>query len=455
MRGLTSTLALLVILIGLGAYIYFVDSKRPASGTEAKEKVFTVETDKLQEIRIKSGDETSLLKKVDGNWRMTEPVEADVDQTEISSLTSNLATLELNRVVDENAVDLAQYGLASPGIEVAFKADGDVSGQLAFGDKTPTQSDLYAVRPGEKKVFAVSAYLESTFNKKPFDLRDKRALKFERDKADSLEIVQGPTRMSVGRNGSDWVVNEPLKARGDYGAIEGLLTRLSTASMTKLIEPNTSSLTKYGLDKPTLTASIGTGSSRAVLLIGKQENGEIYARDQARPMVFTVDPTLVTDLKKGADEYRDKDLFEFRPFNAQGLRLDRGEEIFEFQKTTGTGENATDKWQRVVAGSASDVETTKMDDLLTKLSSLRAQSFSGTDAGTGLKSPALVAGVSYDQGKFERVRLSRSGGDAFASRESEAGAARLEVSAFDEVMKALDALVAPVPATTTSAPTGK
>ena len=31
MRGLTSTLLLVVVLAGLGAYIYFVDSKKPAA----------------------------------------------------------------------------------------------------------------------------------------------------------------------------------------------------------------------------------------------------------------------------------------------------------------------------------------------------------------------------------------------------------------------------------------
>lgn len=455
MRGLTSMLVLVAVLVGLGGYIYFVDSKRPAGSTEAKAKVFTVEADKIQEIRVTTGAETAVLTKVDGSWRMTEPVQADADETEISSLTSNLSTLELNRVVDENAADLAQYGLSNPPVLVAFKADGNVEGQIAFGEKTPTQSDLYAVKPGEKRVFAVSAFLESTFNKKPFDLRDKRALKFDRDKAETLEIAQGPSKLSLTRKGTEWAVNQPVQARGDYGAIEGLLTRLSTVSMTKLIASDANNLATYGLDKPALTAVIGTGSSRAVLAIGKEENGEVYARDEARPMIFTVDPTLVTDLKKGVDDYRDKELFEFRPFSAERLRLTRGADTFEFQKVKGSGENAVDKWQRVNGGSASDVETTKMDDLLTKLSNLRAQSFAGTDAGTGLLTPAMSVAVSYDQGKFERVRVGRSGGEAFASREGEPGAARLDVSAVDEATKALDALVAPAPAAPPATPPGK
>ena len=56
MRGIWSTLALVVVLAGLGGYIYFVDSKRPAStsieGEPARTKVFTVEADKVNEIRL-------------------------------------------------------------------------------------------------------------------------------------------------------------------------------------------------------------------------------------------------------------------------------------------------------------------------------------------------------------------------------------------------------------------
>ena len=41
MHGLKSTIALVVVLGGLVAYIYFVDAKRPATSPDAKEKAFT------------------------------------------------------------------------------------------------------------------------------------------------------------------------------------------------------------------------------------------------------------------------------------------------------------------------------------------------------------------------------------------------------------------------------
>ena len=65
MRGIWSTLALVVVLAGLGGYIYFVDSKRPAStgveGEPARTKVFTVEADKVNEIRLTAKGQTTLL----------------------------------------------------------------------------------------------------------------------------------------------------------------------------------------------------------------------------------------------------------------------------------------------------------------------------------------------------------------------------------------------------------
>ena len=134
MRGLKSTIALVLVLAGLGAYIYFVDSDRPAAGTSDKQKVFTVEADALEEITITSDNETSALRKVDGAWKLTAPESADADESEVSSLTSSLGSLEVNRVVDENASNLAEYGLANPRIKVAYKAKNGETYQLHLID---------------------------------------------------------------------------------------------------------------------------------------------------------------------------------------------------------------------------------------------------------------------------------------------------------------------------------
>ena len=90
------------------------------------------------------------------------------------------------RVVEENATDLQKYNLATPPIAVEFKA-GSESGSLLLGDKNATQGEMYAVKNGEKRVFLVSSFQETNFNRTPFDLRDKKILKFDREKADTRD----------------------------------------------------------------------------------------------------------------------------------------------------------------------------------------------------------------------------------------------------------------------------
>jgi hypothetical protein len=447
MGRFTSMIALVLVLAGLGAYIYFVDSKRPASGVEEKSKVFTVEADKVEEVSVTADGESSTLRKVDGTWRMTAPIQADADQTAISSVTNALATVEVNRVVEENANDLAAYGLAKPRITVAYKVAGGGEGQLAIGDKTPTQSDVYAMKPGENRVFLVAGFNETTFAKKPFDLRDKRILNFERDKVDSVEVVREANTVLLARSGSDWVVKAPIQARGDYSAIEALITKVASGAMTRLVEgagsaKDSAALAKYGLDKPVARITLAAGSSQATLALGKEEEGAVFAQDQGRGLIFTVDPTFLSDLKSTADDYRDKNVFEGRAFTIAQIRVVRGTETLELKKVPGTGENATDKWQRTIDGKATDLDTSKVEDFLSKLTALRAQSFVAESPSTGLSTPTLVVSSSYDNGKFERVRIAKTA-EVFAARDGEPGVGKLDTPAYDETIKALDAALAP------------
>jgi hypothetical protein len=125
MRGLRSFLLLLVVGAGLGAYVYFVESKRDPSDADKKDKVFSIESDKIDELVVKSeSGERTTLKKTGTEWKIVEPVAAESDGAAVSGLTSNLSTLEIQRVIDENPGDLAEYGLAESRMEVTFKAGG-------------------------------------------------------------------------------------------------------------------------------------------------------------------------------------------------------------------------------------------------------------------------------------------------------------------------------------------
>lgn len=452
MRGLTSTLILVVVLAGLGAYIYFVESKKPAASADGssatKEKVFTVEADKINELRVTYQGETSLLKKEDAGWKMIEPTPVDADPPEPIGVATALTNVEIVRVVDENATNLEQFGLANPQIAVAFKADGGASGTLKLGNKNATQGEIYALKNDEKRVFLVSSFQETSFNRKPFDLRDKKILKFERDKADSLILARGANSIELSRSGSEWKVVRPVPSRSDYSAIEGFITRLSSANMSKLVEENPKDVAKYGLDKPSMTVTIGAGSAKTVLEVAKAKDGETYARDASRPMVFMVDTTLQGDLDKNFDDYRKKELFEFRPFYLAKLRaaLDApgGPKTYEFEKQKPATPSDPETWKVTRVGGASHTaDQATIDDLLNKLVAIKAESFVDAKTKTGIDKPALVVSASFDEGKFERVRFGQVGEAAYGLRDGETGIAKIDSNSMRAAMQAFDIAVTP------------
>jgi Domain of unknown function (DUF4340) len=435
-RGVKSTIALLVVLIGLVAYIYFVDSKKPASGApETKAKAFTVDADQIEEIQIKpaSGD-ASRVQRANGTWQLVEPEKADADQGQVSNAASSLATLEINRVVDDNPSDLSQYGLNPPKAEIAFRVKGQKDPHhLLIGEKTATGSDLYAKTPDQKRVFLISGYLDNTFERTPFDLRDKAALKFDQSKADGVEIVHNGTT-ALAKSGTEWTLTKPYKARADFASAEAVLTSLSSLQMQKIVENDAKDLAKYGLDKPDATITVNGGSTRASLALGKKDGDSVYARDLSRPIVFAILATTAGELGKDTSTLRRKDMFDGRSFNTTRVELKRGGETLSFDKSK--GKDGKDVWKN--AG-GKEVDATKIDDMLTKLSSIRAQLFQDR-VDPVLKMPTLVATLKLDNNMTETVTFARSGNAVLASREGEPGSATVEVMPFNDAMSAIDAV---------------
>ena len=304
-----SFLFLLAIGAVLGGYVWFVEMKRdPDAGAEAtREKLFTVDAAQVQEVRLtNAAGEQSTLRRAGDRWTLVETPGAEVDDTEAGNIVSGLAALEANRVVDEQPPSLAEYGLDTPRITASFTDAAGKQHTLLVGSKTPTGGDLYAKLADSPRVVLIGSWLEETFNRSRFDLRDKSVLKFSRDAVGSLTLTSAAGTISLASSGGVWKMTAPTDAPADDAAVDGLLGRLSTARMLSIVESPASVDT--GLAKPAASVALTAGPTRAVLDIGGPagENA-VYARDSVRNLVFTVESSLADELKKKPEDFRKKD----------------------------------------------------------------------------------------------------------------------------------------------------
>ena len=441
-----STLLFLVIALGLGGYLYFIDSKRPAQDANAKKKVFSYEADKITQLEVKSHTETTVLRKDKaGAWSLVQPAPADADRNSVSDVVTGLANLEEDRVVDENSSDLKAYGLAEPRIDVTFHVEGEKEPKrVLFGDKNPTGMGIYAKLPANNRVFLVSNTLDTTLNKSSFDFRDKTALKVDQDKVTSIELASAAQTIRLEKTGDQWKLVKPVEAPADYIGVNGLIGQLQSAQMTALKDrpEDLKDLKQYGLDKPEVVATLGMGGSSVKLELGKNAEGAAFwARDPSRPVVFSITSNLADELRKKPDDLRRKEVFDFRPFNTTRFEISRGKDTRAFERVKGTGENAVDSWKQVVPAEKS-VDASNFEGALLEFSNLRADSFvDRAGAATGHTNPTAVVTVKFDDGKKdERVSFGTAGGSVYATRADQPGALKLDAAKFDAAIKKLDSI---------------
>ncbi len=437
MRGVRFVI-LLVIAIPLGWYAYHDAKKGPVDDSPKRDKVFTVDSDKIDEIEIKSesGDRTTLRRKGTA-WEIVQPITAASDQATVSGIASNLASAEIQRVIDENPPDVKEFGLDNPRVEVAFKTNGQQR-KLQLGQKTPAGSDVYAKLPDSKRVFLVPSYLDSTFNRSTFDLRDKSVLKVDREKVDGLEITSNGRITRFEKKNGEWQITQPAPGRAEFSAVDGLVSRVSSVQM-KAIVPDEADLKKYGLDKPATTVRLGSGSSQAALAIGgTAETGTVYAKDLSRPGIFTIESSVADDLKKDLSEYRQKDLFDARSFNTARLEIVHNGQTTAFEKAKVKNKDGKEeeKWKQV-APAARDVDASKVEALISAATGARATGFVDSTAKTGLDKPELTVAFKYDEGKDERVSFARTADGGYAARAGSPGAAKVDTGVIDSIVKAL------------------
>ena len=500
MRSGKSFLVLLILAVGVGAYAYFVESKKDLTADTATKhpKIVTADSAKVTDIEVKSatGDATT-LKKNGQDWQITSPVAADADSATVNSLVSSLTSLESQRTVDDHPTSVTQFGLSPARFSVAYKQTGDTAfHRIDFGNKTPAGSDTYVQVEGQPAVMLVSSYIEDTLNKGTFDFRDKNALKISKDGIDSLTLEPaGGTKVTAAKKGSDWRLTAPVDARADFSAVDTLVNRLSDAKMKALVAPGSrppapkpadtkkpadtttppapetpkpedaakpaekpatgadtnysaADLKAYGLDKPQLVATIGAGSSKATIEIGgKYDDSTVYARDLSRPVIFTLDKAVLDDVNKKPGDLRVKDIFEFRTFTASAVDLTYGGITYSFVKTKAPAPAKPDQspapvdtWKETKPA-AKDVDQTKLTDLLTNLSNLRSDSFSDKALSSG---EDLTIDAKFDNAgstKEEKVTLRKSGDKAQAVQPGDTGASNVPTADLDKIISGFKALV--------------
>jgi hypothetical protein len=330
------TLILFVLCLGLGAYLYFYEIKGGEKREQAKQaenQVWKLESNSIRQIDILSaGQQITLVRNGESNWAITAPRSLEADADEMNRLANAASDIRRESIVEENATDLARFGLNPPQSSLKLKTKEGKNFEIYFGQTNPVGSFTYAALPGRKTVYLVNSATAGAFNKKLDDLRNRAVLSFERLEAQSLSIKSEKGDLELTKDSNDlWWLSKNEKVAADSPGIRGILNALSMARIKEFYPEPVDGSAKPAMDRPLISVSLVCGKNRSLkrLTIGpeKSQNPGIsseklyLAKDESRPDLFYVDKELVNKLLQSRDDLREKAFAVFQRWDIDSISL--------------------------------------------------------------------------------------------------------------------------------------
>lgn len=421
-----------VLLAGLSAALWWSnkkeDEKAKSPAEDKTPKILALKENDIVGLDIKkrSGEDTVLSRNDSGVWSITAPKPLPADQSSVGSITSAVNSLSADRVIDDNATDLAAYGLAPAADEVVFKMKDGKTKTLLIGDSNPTGNDVYAEVAGDGHLYTMSSSSKTTFDKESKDLRDKRLLTFDQDKATRVELDAKKESVEFGRiNQTDWQILKPKPLRADGFAVEELVRKLKEANMDTSVSDEDAKKTAaaWATATPVATVKITDPGGTQTLEVRKvktKDAEDYYAKSSVVEGVYKVSKDLGTGVDKGLDDFRNKKIFDFGFSDPTHIDFKDGARSATYQKSA-------DKW----TSNGKTMDSSTVQALVDKLRDLSAAKF--VDTGFGV-AQVEIAVTSMDGKHTERVMISPgTGGKFIAKREGEAALYELDGNAVAEL----------------------
>lgn len=426
-RGLLFAAA---VLAALGGVLYWSNHHKPAETVQAAvdtpPKILSLNDSDVNRVELKKKDGADLvLQKQDRKWQITSPQQLRADDSAVSGMISSLSSLSSDRLVEDKADNLAQFGLSSPALEVDVSGKNDTH-KLLIGDDTPTGGGSYAKLESDPRIFTIASYTKSNIDKSVNDLRDKRLVTAEPDKVSRIDLNANGQQLEFGRNKDQWQILKPKPLRADSFAVDELVRKLTDAKMDLTSDDQKKAASAFAAGKPVATAVLTTDSGNQELQVRKNKD-DYYAKSSIVAGVYKVSTDVGEGLNKKLDDFRNKKLFEFGYTDPDRIEIRKDSKPYFLTK-------GSDDWW---SGDGKKLDLASAEAVLDKLRDLQATKF--VDSGFG--TPILEAYISSNNGKrVEKVQVSKSGTAYIAKRENDPSLYVLDSKAVDELQKAVSDL---------------
>jgi hypothetical protein len=310
---------MLVILAGLGSYLYLVEF--PAEQREEKRESEQKHILSFPETAITGLSITTSQGPVEfklaepGKWSIVAPLQTDADNREVQALIRALVTGTVTRTVEEQATQLAPFGLEQPVTTLTVTA-GPQQETISIGDSGPLSNTLYVLRASDRRVLLTNLAPKDFINKSLMTFRRKELLRFVQNDVERVRLTYPTTEIVIYNMAKDksrpsWKIRYPIEAEADQNEVRSLMFRLEDLKALGIIDPGPERDTiakTLSAPKVKVTLHTAAGDQSVRLYQPNPQSGEAIAETTADAPLYRINPALIKDLTKELFNLQDKRL---------------------------------------------------------------------------------------------------------------------------------------------------
>jgi hypothetical protein len=207
---------------------------------------------------------------------------------------------------------------------------------------------------------------------------------------EKIVLKKGEEIIQFERAEEDWLITEPLEAKGDKYEINRLADDFSNLRIERVVEEVPTDLEKYGIPQTDVSLFTKGQEQPIKILIGMENplDKTFFAKREDEQRVVLIPSLLKSLLEKNVFDFRQKDIFKFETDQAKHIELKSKEIQWEAEKED-------EEWflQKPVHALA---KKSNITDILYSLSNLKAKEFVSED-----KKDEEIKNFGLDNPRFE------------------------------------------------------
>jgi len=331
-----NTLILLLVAVGLYAYLRFYESKQLTT-QEAEEQrghVVQLDREKIDGITITNNETRIELQRRNNQWDMDAPVKDRADDAAVTQLLTAVEMLHKETSIkpETGKDEVRDLGLIKPNVTLQLLGQ-DAPPEILFGKDTAIEGKEYVRLGNSNEVYVVSNELRTQVTKKADDFRDHRLSDINATQVTKATIKTGAGEIELRKDHDHWQIDKPIKARGDDAKISDAVAQTLNTKVDSFVANDQAGAANTALNdaQGTVTFAAEGVEKPLVLQISKpmeKDAQKVYAKLSTRDATLILAKAAAGILETKPNDVRDHHLIR--------LNLDTVDRIHIVPGVTGT-----------------------------------------------------------------------------------------------------------------------